>query len=458
MASSLPNPVYMATKIHGWQENDAEPEETFLAMDFSVTKLTEGLVAPAAPTPPGTLPLSFMDKTPGSVGLVDSIHVFRHGRQPAKIIREALSEALVFYYPVAGRFATSDQDELEVACTADGVYFIDASASCSLEDVNYLQLPLSVPKESILPYPSPDAGQTEGIVRNPLLCIVRGRDQVTEFTCGGFTVGIRSSHAIFDGIGAGQFFQAIADIARGGTEPLVKPIWCRDAIPGPPKLQRGPPPPLPTFKFEDTTLDISSDRINRIKDEFIKKTGTFCSTFDVLTAKVWQSRTRAIQLEEHSTVRIGFAANARHLLYKSLLKEEGYYGNCTYPMTITAPRRKVANGSLLEVISLIKNEKQSLPIRFSKWTMGDPQEDPFKEPIDHRFLSISDWSRVGFSEVDYGWGTPIHFCPVNDYNFFASCIFLRPPAPKQGLRLMARCVAKQELASFQDQLLEFASE
>ncbi|RWW35686.1 hypothetical protein BHE74_00059352 [Ensete ventricosum] len=441
MASSLPNPVYMATKIHGWQENDAEPEETFLAMDFSVTKLTEGLVAPAAPTPPDTLPLSFMDKTPGSVGLVDSIHVFRHGRQPAKIVREALSEALVFYYPVAGRFATSDQDELEVACTADGVYFIDASASCSLEDVNYLQLPLSVPKESILPYPSPDAGQTEGI-----------------FTCGGFTVGIRSSHAIFDGIGAGQFFQAIADIARGGTEPLVKPIWCRDAIPGPPKLQRGPPPPLPTFKFEDTTLDISSDRINRIKDEFIKKTGTFCSTFDVLTAKVWQSRTRAIQLEEHSTVRIGFAANARHLLYKSLLKEEGYYGNCTYPMTITAPRRKVANGSLLEVISLIKNEKQSLPIRFSKWTMGDPQEDPFKEPIDHRFLSISDWSRVGFSEVDYGWGTPIHFCPVNDYNFFASCIFLRPPAPKQGLRLMARCVAKQELASFQDQLLEFATE
>ncbi|CAL9204687.1 unnamed protein product [Musa hybrid cultivar] len=419
-------------------------------MDFSVTKLTEGLVAPAGPTPAGTLPLSVMDKTPGSVGLVDSIHVFRHGRQPAKIIREALSRALVFYYPVAGRFAMTDQDELEVACTADGVYFIDASASCSLEDVNYLQLPLSVPKESILPYPNPDAGQTEGIV---ILLM-----QVTEFTCGGFTVGIRSSHAIFDGIGAGQFFQAIADIARGCTEPLVKPIWCRDAIPSPPKLQRGPSPPLLTFKFVDTILDISSDHINRIKDEFIKKTGTFCSTFDVLTAKVWQSRTRAIQLEEHSTVRIGFAANARHLLYKSLLKEEGYYGNCAYPMTITAPRQKVADGSLLEVISLIKDAKQSLPIRFSKWMMGDPQEDPFKEPIDYGFLSISDWSRVGFSEVDYGWGTPIHFCPVNDYNFFGSCIFLRPPAPKQGLRLMARCVVKEELASFRDQLMEFATE
>lgn len=451
-------------------------------MDFSVTKLTEGLVAPAGPTPAGTLPLSFMDKTPGSVELVDSIHVFRHGRQPAKIIREALSRALVFYYPMAGRFAMSDQDELEVACTADGVYFIDASASYSLEDVNYLQLPLSVPKESILPYPSSDAGHTEGIVillmqvtslplswilyvvwswqyeKNLLFCRVYDRDQVTEFTCGGFTVGIRSSHAISDGIGAGQFFQAIADIARGCTEPLVKPIWCRDAIPSPPKLQRGPPPPLLTFKFVDTILDISSDHINRIKDEFIKKTGKFCSTFDALTAKVWQSRTRAIQLEEHSTVRIGFAANARHLLYKSLLKEEGYYGNCAYPMTITVPRQKVADGSLLEVISLIKDAKQSLPIRFSKWLMGDPQEDPFKEPIDYGFLSISDWSRVGFSEVDYGWGTPIHFCPVNDYNFFASCIFLRPPAPKQGLRLMARCVVKEELASFQDQLMEFATE
>lgn len=133
-------------------------------MNFTVSKLTEGLVAPAEPTPAGNLPLSFMDKTPGSMGLVDSIHVFRHGREPSKIIREALAKALVLYYPMAGRFVISDKDELEVSCTGDGIWFIKASANCSLEDVNHLQLPLMMPKEYILPYPTPDAGQKEGTV------------------------------------------------------------------------------------------------------------------------------------------------------------------------------------------------------------------------------------------------------------------------------------------------------
>lgn len=39
--------------------------------------------------------------------------------------------------------------------------------------------------------------------------------QVTEFTCGGFVVGLISVHTIADGLGAGQFINAVADYARG---------------------------------------------------------------------------------------------------------------------------------------------------------------------------------------------------------------------------------------------------
>ncbi|KAG1346250.1 acyl transferase 5 [Cocos nucifera] len=411
---------------------------------FSVTKLAPTLVAPYdEPTPSGNLPLSFMDRLPASRFLVDSIHVFRNGQQPAMVIRDALSKALVSYYPVAGRLAMSNQGELEIACTRDGVWFVVASADRSLEDVNHLELPLAVPKEELLPYLSPE-------VEKDLIVMM----QVTQFTCGGFVVGMRSSHAMFDGLGAAQFVQAIAEIAKGLAQPTIKPIWCREAIPSPPKLPSlRPLPSLAARPFVAFLLDFSLDHINETKTKFTKETGKYCSTFDILTAKVWQSRARAISLGPGADLRLGFAANARHLLHHLLPQEGGYYGNCAYPMTITAPSEKITNSSLFEVINSIREAKQSLSTKFSKWLMGDPEEDPFKVPVDHGLLCVSDWSRVGFNEVDYGWGQPIHVGPLDDNNFIASCIFLKPPAPKQGVRLITRCVVEEQLRAFQDQMV-----
>ncbi|XP_008778036.3 myricetin 3-O-glucosyl 1,2-rhamnoside 6'-O-caffeoyltransferase AT2-like [Phoenix dactylifera] len=411
---------------------------------FSVTKLAPTLVAPSEPTPSGNLPLSFMDQLPASRFLVDSIHVFGHGQEPGMVIKAALSKALVPYYPVAGRLAMSDQGELEVACTRDGVWFVEASVDRSLKDLNHLELPLAVPKEELLPYLSPE-------VEKDLIVMM----QVTQFSCGGFVVGMRSSHAMFDGLGAAQFVRAIADIAKGLAQPMIRPIWCREAIPSPPpKLPslRPPPPSLTAHPFVTFLLDISLDRINETKSKFTKETGKYCSKFDILTAKVWQSRARAIGLKPGADVRLGFAANARHLMHQLLPPKGGYYGNCAYPMTITAPSEKITDSSLFEVINLIREAKESLGSRFAKWLVGDPEGDPFRVPVDYGLLCFSDWSRVGFYEVDYGWGQPIHVGPLDDNSFIASCILLNPPAPKQGVRLITRCVVEEQLGAFQDQM------
>nr|XP_009403024.1 PREDICTED: 3'-N-debenzoyl-2'-deoxytaxol N-benzoyltransferase-like [Musa acuminata subsp. malaccensis] len=416
-------------------------------MSFSVNKLAPELLVAAEPTPSGRLPLSCMDRIAAVGVLVDTILVFQKGLAPAKAIKAALSRALVPYYPVAGRIVEPSPGEPEVACTGEGVWFVEASVDCSLKDVNNLERPLVLPKEELIPFAPAEVKEEDLIMMM----------QVTEFTCGGFAVGTRLSHVVFDGLGAAQFLKAVAEIARGHARPVVYPVWCRDAIPSPPKLSPGLPlPSFKAFNFENSVFDISSVHIDAVKNQFSRERGQKCSTFDVVTAMAWQCRTRAICFNAHVDVHLGFAANTRHLL-RGLLPQEGYYGNCVYPMGIKAKSGTIAGSSPVEVIELIRDAKERISTKFLDWMMGETlEEDPYRVPPGYGTLVVSDWRRMGFSEVNYGWGEPIHVTPLNDEsNFVASCIYLSPPKSKQGLRLITRCFEKDHLPAFDEEMMKF---
>ncbi|XP_008809082.2 acyl transferase 5-like [Phoenix dactylifera] len=413
-------------------------------MSFSVTKLAPAIVGPCEPTPSASLPLSPIDRAPGMRRLIDLFLVFGQPAQdPAKVVREALSRALVSYYPVAGRFAVSDNGELAVACTGDGIWFVEASADCSLKDVNNLERPFMIPKEELIPCPPPQVSQEDVFLML----------QVTQFSCGGYVVGIRFNHAIFDGVGVAQFLKAIAELAKGLARPTVEPIWCREAIPDPPKLvPQGPPPVFQPLALEQSILDISLDRIDRIKSQFTSETGQKCSTFDAVGAVLWHCRTRAINLEPQADAHLAFPVSTRRLLQEVLPKEEGYYGNCVYPMAITAPGEKIKKASVVEIVSLIREAKESVPTKFSRWVKGDPREGPCMVPLEYGSLCVTDWSRVGFYEVDFGWGGPIQVAPLTEDDLIPWCILLQSPAPMRGVRLLLRCLLKEHLEAFHDQM------
>ncbi|KAH7664170.1 Transferase protein [Dioscorea alata] len=80
--------------------------------------------------------------------MVDCLLVFNLSQEPTKIIREALSKALVPYFPVAEEFTFSDQGQLSVSCTGRGVWFIGALANFPLKDIN-----MFIKHQEFLPQP-----------------------------------------------------------------------------------------------------------------------------------------------------------------------------------------------------------------------------------------------------------------------------------------------------------------
>uniref|UniRef100_A0A0D9WCG6 Uncharacterized protein n=1 Tax=Leersia perrieri TaxID=77586 RepID=A0A0D9WCG6_9ORYZ len=437
------------------------------SMGFTVTRTSQSLVPPSSPTPAETMPLSVIDRVAGLRHLVRSLHVFENGRRddgnnaggessPATVLREALGKALVDYHPFAGRFVVDGEDgKVAVACTGEGAWFVEATADCSLEDVKLLDHPMMIPKEELLPEPAPDVDPLD----IPLMM------QVTEFTCGGFVVGLISVHTIADGLGAGQFINAVADYARGLPSPRVSPSSPpRDAaIPSPPKMP-APPPKLELLHLKYFTVDLSPDHISKVKSSFFQSTGLRCSAFDVSVAKIWQSRTRSILnlaagdnnlAAGERTVRVCFFANTRHLMLPPATAGN-YYGNCFYPVTAAARGVDVASADIADVVGIIRDAKARLAGDVARWAVGGFEEDPYELTFTYDSLFVSDWTRLGFLEADYGWGTPSHVIPFSYHPFMAVAVIGAPPAPKVGARVMTMCVEEKHLPEFRDQMNAFA--
>ncbi|XP_071738388.1 acyl transferase 4 [Rutidosis leptorrhynchoides] len=412
-------------------------------MEFKVTKSNGTLVPPFEPTPSGLLELSRIDRLPVLRCNARTLHVFKAlgplGTAQS-IIREALSKALVPYYPLAGRLSLNGPTNID--CTGDGVWFVEASADCSLESVGYFEDVKSIPFEALLPsHPSEDQRV------DPLVLM-----QITEFEGDGFVMGLTFCHTICDGLGAAQFLNAIGEFARGVNPLTITPVWHRNFLPQP---QLTPPPinlPPPNFTFPDyqleqANIDIPLNHITHLKLNFMKESQKHCSTFEIVAAMLWRNRTLAMNLgSENMTMKLVFFANCRNLVDPPLPK--GFYGNCFFPMTISASSENLAQATTVEVVKMIQEGKTMLPKEFSDWVEGDSslkKEDPFAAQLGYDTLFVSEWGRLGFNQVDYGNGPPIHVVPMQGSPIIPAAIVGSLPRPSEGIRLMTWCVQKHHL-------------
>lgn len=156
---------------------------------------------------------------------------------------------------------------------------------------------LDNPDETFVEQLVPDPDENEGM-KHP--CIL----QVTVFECGGFTLGASIHHSVCDGLGATQFFNAVAELARGATSVSIEPVWDRANLLGP----RNPPrieAPIGEFlSLEHGSLPytqqfgavmrecfpVTNDLLERFRTMLFEHSGSRFTAFEALGAFIWRAK------------------------------------------------------------------------------------------------------------------------------------------------------------------------
>lgn len=418
-------------------------------------------MAPAKQTPRELKPLSDIDDQAGlrfhvPIMMVYGSHPPMEGKNPAKVIKEALATALVYYYPLAGRLLEEPDRKLVVDCTGEGVLFREADADITLEE--------ALGGDGIVSPPVLDeflCDDLPGILGCPMISF-----QVTRLTCGGFIVTSILLHAICDGIGFSHFLQAIAEIARGAQAPSVLPTWHREAL-------NARNPPRVTCTHHEYEEDVPVDKDNQQKywarDDIVRRFFFFgpkelqalraqlpphlrASTFEILTACLWRCRTAALELPPHAAIRVAYCMNVRQ--QRLLEVPPGYYGNAFVYPAVTTTVESLCKSSLEHAIKVVKKVKAQVSEDYVRSVAdlmvikGRPSHTMATQFI------LSDNRKIGFEELDFGWGYPLYCGASSAVDFISFFVSFKNGKGEDGV---AVSIALDEAAmeKFDEELKKF---
>ncbi|KAJ8471667.1 hypothetical protein OPV22_026010 [Ensete ventricosum] len=351
-----------------------------------------------------------------------------------EILKAALAKALLHFYPLAGRVAVGEDGRLEIQCTGEGVLFVVARSTCTLDVLSDF-----TPSEEMrqLFVPSSDG--------NDSMCVMV---QVTFFECGGVCLGIATHHGVMDGISALHFINTWSDIARGAEGTVVV---SHDRT-----LLRARTPPTVVFEhFEyqrcnprrqlSTTmtvkLKLSKDQLNSLKTSTELGSRRRISTFEAVTAYVWRCACKARQLGADQETRLYMPVDVRSRLKPSL--PPGYFGNAIVRTSVavatgeivSSPLQRtvdqihdavvrVADEYIRSIIDLLELMKDIRDIGLGSWQ--ESQND----------LWVVSWLQLPVYEADFGWGKPAFMARAQVNNKGMLYILRSPEGDGGGITLM----------------------
>lgn len=406
-----------------------------MTISFPIHRRQTILVPPAVPTPAEKKPLSDVDDQDLLRTHTSFVFLYPHrpsmaGRDPADVIRRALSGALVHYYPLAGRVREGPRRKLYVECTggggAEGVIFIVADAEVRLDQLGPAPSPPFPCMDELL-YISPE---WEGVVGTPLVVV-----QVTRLACMGFVLAVRVNHALADAKGVAIFLTAIGEIARGAHAPAVPPVWRRELL-----SARTPPRVTGVHHGYNDFVPAADDNDEygsggahaMAEDENLHHSfffgakevaavrrhlnGASCSTFDAIAAGIWKCWAAAWDFDAGDEVRLYFAVDARRKL-RQITLGDGYYGNVIVVPAAVATAGELRRSPGSRAVELVRGVKGMVDEEYVR-SLADLMEVEGRPAMElDRAYCTSDLTRSGLDQVDFGWGEPVYAGPTMGGSF-----------------------------------------
>ena len=402
----------------------------------SVRRGAAELVAPARATPHEFKPLSDIDDQEGLRFYRSGLFLYRRraardGVDPAAVLRAALAEALVHYYPLAGRIVeASPGRKLLVECTGEGAVFVAAESGVAMDELGEVTGP-PVPHHEELLCAADGAYADGGVVGRPLLYF-----QVTRMRCGGFVWGLQICHCLADAAGVAQFMTAVGEFARGVPgAPTVKPVWARELL-----SARRPPLPrdvaAPRHPEYEAVPDAGRDKVSHsaalVHRPFFfgrreiaalralapPSLASRSSRFDLIAAFTWRCRANALQYDAADAVRVQFVVNARgggrgRRSNAPPLLPDGYYGNAFAFAVAESPAGELRRRPFAHALRLVVDAKARAMEEGHLQSVADLMAARGRPRFAvARTYVVSDLTRSGLDGVDVGWGAPAYGGPA----------------------------------------------
>ncbi|KAJ9175923.1 hypothetical protein P3X46_014423 [Hevea brasiliensis] len=383
------------------------------------------VVKPSEPTPTSVLSLSALDSQLFLRFTIEYLLVYkaRPGLDQGTIaarIKAALGRILVPYYPLAGRVkAKSDGSSLEVVCRAQGALFVEAVCDNTVNEFDGAPRYVSQWRKLLSFYV---ADVLQGA---PLLVI-----QLTWLKDGGATLGVGFNHCVCDGLGSTELLNSLAELAMSQarfSDLKIKPIWdrhlldpikpCRSFSLSHPEFNRVPDVCGFLARFSNERLIPTSVIFDKRWKNELKRLAVSMSlpgepaytSFEVVSAHVWRSWARALNLPSNQILKLLFSINIRDRVKPSL--PSGYYGNGFVLGCAQTSVKDLTEKGLGYASKLIKRAKGRVDNEYVRSVIESVSQKR-SCPDSVGVLIVSQWSRLGLERVDFGIGRPVQVGPI----------------------------------------------
>ncbi|WOL09016.1 hypothetical protein Cni_G17769 [Canna indica] len=369
------------------------------------------LVSPITPTPTHTLYLSNLDDQKFLRFTSKYLYVFRKSIA-VETLAASLSRVLVEYYPLAGRVragAGNDGEKLEVDCNGEGALLVEAHVDLTAD--RFLQGGRK-PNRSWrkLLY----RVEEQSFVDTPPLVI-----QVTRLSCGGMILCTAINHCVCDAIAAAQFLQAWGLFTSKPDAHLPMNAFHDRSILKPREPLRiefshpefsSPPPQenLSDFILSQPLAPVSvtftGAQVLRLKKQC--EPSVKCTSFEVLAWHIWRSWIKALEPPPSLRTKLLFSMSVRKKLEPEL--PNGYFGNgFIMACAETSVEELISSNSNCAIFKSLQEAKNRVDDGYVR-SMIDLLEERRVKPDMSSTLVISPLTKVGFEELDFGEGKPLH--------------------------------------------------